>query len=173
MARMSVDASTTQITTSMPKGTVARSTITAVDVVTSAIKADGTGGNPMAVLEWTVSDGPFTGRRVGFHNVMLGGVTKAGNPMPLRELCSLIDAVKAPWATSADKPLVSRPFKRVKQDNGNILFIDPDTGDQVTNIDMNFPDDFLSKDAKVRFGVRKQLGSDREYNEVSDMMPLD
>ena len=65
----------------------------------------------MLVCEFTIDEGEFKNRRVGFYNVMTGGKTSKGDIMPIRQLLELIDGLKAPWAVSPSDPLVARPFK--------------------------------------------------------------
>ena len=170
MARITSDATSTTITTSFPPKTYL-SHISAIEQSVSKLTDEGTGGNPMIVLEWTVDDNEQKGRRVGFHRLMLGGKTKEGKPMPIRQLLEVIDGCKIPWTTTSGGQLIARPFKKVKGANGNIMFVDPDTNSRITTIEYD-TDDFMNKQAMVKYGVRKQEGSDRDFNEVVSVAPL-
>jgi hypothetical protein len=172
MARTSADTSTSEIMSPMPSNTVAKARIVEMEDTTSKVNEDGTGGNPMYILTWVVDEGAFAGRRVGFHYIMYGGHDKHGAPMSLSNLLRLIDAIKAPWAANQSDPLVARPFKWTKLPNGNVACFDPDTNQILTNVDYNFPDDFINRQALVRFGQRKAQGSDRIFNEVVSVSPI-
>lgn len=170
MARITSSAENTVIMTSFPAQKLI-SHLSSFEEKTSKTNDDGTGGNPMIVCEFTVDEGEFKGRRVGFYNVMTGGKTSKGDVMPIRQLLELIDALKAPWAVSDSDPLVARPFKRVKGDGGSIMFVNPDTNTRITTIQYD-PADWMNKQCRVQYGIRKQDGSDREFNEVKSVEPL-
>lgn len=170
MARITSSAENTVIMTAFPARKL-KSHFSAFEKKDSNIQEDGTGGNPMIVCEFTVDEGEFKDRRVGYYNVMLGGKTKKGDVMPIRQLLELIDALKVGWATNPSAPLVARPFKRVKGDGGSIMFIDPDTNTRITNIDYD-PEQWMNRQCNVNYGIRKQDGTDREFNEVKSVEPL-
>ncbi len=170
MARITSSAENTVIMTSFPPSKIP-SHISALESKVSKTNEDGTGGNPMLVLEFTVDEGQFKDRRVGFHNVMVGGKTSKGQPMPIRQLLEVIDACKIPWTTTPGGQLVSRPFKKVKGDGGSIMFVDPDTNTRISTIEYD-TDDFINKRCMVRYGIRKQEGTDRDFNEVQGVEPL-
>lgn len=170
MARITSSAENTVIMTSFPPSKIP-SHISALESVVSKTQDDGTGGNPMLVLEFTVDEGPFKDRKVGFYNVMIGGKTKKGMPMPIRQLLEVIDSCKLPWCTTPGGQLVARPFKRVKADDGSIMFVDPDTNSRITTIEYD-TDHFINARCKVNYGVKKQEGSDRDFNEVRNVEPL-
>jgi len=169
MARITSSAEGTEIMTAFPPNTY-RSHISDMVSQVSKVKDDGSGGNPMMVFEFTVDEGSFKDRRVGYYNVMTGGKTSKGNPMPIRQLLELIDGFKIPWAASKDQSLVARPFKKVKAENGSIVFVDPDTNQRIATVDYDDAD-FLNKTGMVRYGIRKQDGTDREFNEVIAIVP--
>lgn len=167
MARITSDATSTTIQTAFePKAF--RSHIAEMEKTTSKMTDEGTGGNPMFLFTWEVDEGPYKGRRVPYHYVMLGGKTKEGKDMPIRQLLEVIDGCKIPWATADDKPLVYRPFKKVKTDNGDIIFVDPDTNERIARVDYD-DEMFLNRQALVQYGVRKS--NDREFNEVVRVLP--
>lgn len=170
MARITSSAENTVIMTSFPAAKLV-SHYSGGEQKVSKTQEDGTGGNPMLVCEFTVDEGEFKGRRVGFYNVMLGGRTSKGDPMPIRQLLELIDALKAGWTTTPGGQLIARPFKRVKGDGGSIIFVDPDTNTRISTIEYD-PDEFMNRQARVSYGIRKQDGSDREFNEVKSVEPL-
>jgi hypothetical protein len=170
MARITSSAENTVIMTSFPESKVV-SHFSAYENKMSNANEDGTGNNPMLVCEFTLDEGEFKGRRVGFYNVMLGGKTKKGDPMPIRGLLELIDALKAGWTVTPGGPLVARPFKRVRGDAGSYMFVDPDTNSRVTTIEYD-PDEFINRQCRVAYGIRKQDGSDRTFNEVKSVEPL-
>jgi hypothetical protein len=170
MARITSSAENTVIMTSFPPKTY-KSHLSALESVISKAQEDGTGNNPMLVLEFTVDEGEFKDRQVGYYNVMIGGKTKKGEPMPIRQLLDVIDSCKIPWTTSKNGPLSARPFKKVKADGGSIVFVDPDTNSRITTIEYD-TDDFMNKQCNVKYGVRKQDGTDREFNTVEAVLPL-
>lgn len=175
MPRISADITDTAIQTAFPDNTIAMAHVSAIEVTTSKVKEndDGTtsGGNPMAIFEWTLDDGPYQGRVVRYDYVTTGGFDKNGKPNSLTKLLERIDGLGVPWAISPDAPLVARPFKRVKTDNGMIVFVDPDNDQVITNIDYEMPEGFLNKVAKVKFGAKKGMNSDRDFNEVKQVLP--
>jgi hypothetical protein len=171
MARISSSAEGTAIITAFDHKEPLLSHISALEPGVSKANDDGTGNNPMITLEWTIDEAPFAGRRVQFHRCMIGGTTKAGKPMPLTQLLDVIDGCKIPWTSTKGGTLVARPFKKVKADDGSIIFVDPDTNTRIATIEYD-TDDFLNKQAKVRYTIRKQDGSDRAFNEVQAVYPV-
>jgi len=170
MARITSSAENTVIMTAFPESKLI-SHFSAYEAKVSETQEDGTGGNPMLVCEFIVDEAPYKDRRVGFYNVMIGGKTKKGQPMPIRQLLELIDALGVGWTTSPGGPLVARPFKKVKADDGSFLFVDPDTNQRIATIEYD-PEDFKNKQCRVQYGIRKQQGSDRAFNEVRSVEPL-
>jgi len=170
MTRITSSAENTVIMTSFPAQKLI-SHFSAYESLDSKIQEDGTGGNPMLVCEFTVDEGEFKDRRVGYYNVMIGGKTSKGAPMPIRQLLELIDALKVGWTTTPGGSLVARPFKKVKGDGGSIMFVNPDDNSRIATIEYD-PDDFINKQCRVNYGIRKQQGTDRDFNEVKSVEPL-
>lgn len=52
-------------------------------------------GNPMTTINADVYDGEFKGTRIFGHNIMTGGVTRAGGKMPTRTWREFVDAMAA------------------------------------------------------------------------------
>ena len=180
MSRIKSDASATELTTAFSSDEFFMSHVSGIKLTNSKTNDDGTGNNPMFVVEFEIDEGPYKGRRIGNlernigHILMIGGKTKEGKDMPIRALLEFIDALKLPWTATPNGKLVSRPFKRVNQ-GGSMIFVDPDTNQRIANIEYD-PGEapnfslWVGKRCKVRYGVRKF--NDRDYNEVVALAPL-
>lgn len=184
MARITSDASGTELRSAIPDGTVCRIRLTGVKVTHSKQQDDGTGNNPMIVTAWEVAEGPYKGRRLGLldrnvgHVLMIGGKTKAGDDMPIFRLLEFIDALKLPWTGTPDGRLVVKPFKKVKvPETGVFVYVDPDTDQRLVNVEYDPGEEphysnWVGKECMATITVQKEQGGDREFNRIGSLSPL-
>lgn len=79
-------------------------------------------GNPMLTLEFEVADGDCAGTKIRGHNIMVGGFTKDGSPMPIRGFREMVDAMATqgvPWECVGCGQASDQPFAR--QVNGEMV----------------------------------------------------
>jgi len=78
---------------------------------------------PMAQLDFVVCDGPMKSRKIRFHNIMLGGKTEKGDPMPLGRLCEFINSFDLNWICvgcgTGGRPSEGHSFVKEKLPNGS------------------------------------------------------
>jgi hypothetical protein len=122
----------------------------------------------MAVVDWEIDEGEFSGRKIRFDNIMLGGTSAEGKPISLGQLCSFLHYTGVPWicrrcntehnnkhsfliATKDDSPLKPGNYycPSCKNPNPRIGY-DPDT--------------FKEARCGLSIGSKKQDDSDKEFN---------
>lgn len=144
---------------------------------TSKLNDDGTGGNPMIVTTWRAVGGEYNDRVVAIENLMVGGSTKDGRPMPTFKLLNVIESLGAPWSCAICHPdednavLESRPFKKVRAE-GSIHNYCPEGNHKIGNITFDYSY-WEGRQCITRVGHEKMLNSDRERNFVRSHRPTD
>jgi len=178
MAKIVSDLSNTSAGASLPKNVYIMEIIKCDDVISKEKEENGRkvgGGNPMFVFTYKVTNDPnnaqYEGRQVGFHNVVYGGVNERGEPNNIGRVLDQIIATKIPWdhteSNCGSVDITASPVRDMKR---NAYFC-PECSNQIKAIAYD-PDHFLHKMVKVDVGVRKQQGSDKEFNDVKAVLPL-
>lgn len=54
-------------------------------------------GAPMVQLDWEVDEGDYSGKRVKYDTIMLGGKSAEGKPIGLGNLCNFLHRTGTPW----------------------------------------------------------------------------
>jgi hypothetical protein len=68
-------------------------------------------GAPMVQLDWEVEEGDYTGRKIKFDTIMLGGMSKEGKPIQLSNLCNFLHRTGVPWTCEdCHNPEIGRRF---------------------------------------------------------------
>lgn len=137
-------------------------------------------GAPMAVLNWEIYEGEFTGRKIRYNTLMLGGQTKAGKPMPLGNYCAFLQYTGVPWTclrcnhrhtdvggfTIADKVLKSEhPDLKI----GSYYCSKCLNPDPRINADT---DDFMGARCGLSIGSEKKEGTDQIFNKIKGYTKL-
>lgn len=175
MARIIIDFSNTTSFAIVPDGEY-KTIPGKIEERVSKMTQEGTGGNPMLVVQWKAVDGEFNGRIVGIENLMLGGSTKSGEPMPLFAIYRVIDALKVPWAclicqTDAENAtLETRPFTQRKID-GNIQYFCPEGGHKLGNVTTDWQM-WENRQCYTQVGHEMIPNTDRERNRIIGHRPV-
>ena len=121
-------------------------------------------GNPMMTLTWVLEDTGDCGDTVRFDIVMLGGTTKKGDPMPLFRLCDLLEALQVSWECGDCGANV------VGFDRESDAYCCPECG-AVAKVNFD-TDDLLLQPCRVKVGLEKKEGTDKEYPKILNYYPL-
>jgi hypothetical protein len=154
MARVTADLSEAKGFSVLPAGTKVKARIK--EATFSNSKA---AGNPMYTLTWEIIEGESAGREIRFDRVVIGGVNSRGEKLQPYGLADLIQATDMPWTCPqcGDNDRV-RGIKRENYklfcENSHPLQIDFDDANLVGLV------------AMLELKVRKQEGTDKEFNEV-------
>ena len=132
------------------------------------------GGAPMSIQTWEIYEGEHIGKKIKFDNMMLGGLTKEGKPMPLGQYCAFLHYTGVPWTCIdcgtrySDRHAFLIATKQDKERNGNLKvgsFYCKNCEAALPKISAD-TDDFLGARCGISIGHKKQQNSEREFNEV-------
>lgn len=132
------------------------------------------GGAPMAILHWEIIDGEHATKKVKYDNIMLGGMTREGKPMPLGQYCSFLHYTGVPWTCldcdtrHSDRHSFLIAVKEDKARKSNLKigsFYCKACEAPLPRISVD-TDDFLGARCAISIGSEKQEGTDKVFNKV-------
>ena len=125
-------------------------------------------GNPMLTLMFEVDDGEFKEARISNHNLMVGGLTKDGKPMPIRGFREMVSAMAlegVPWTCKGCGQETDLPFERTASGE----HVCPNCH-QICRFSTN-PDLWEGRRINGLCTTGKYQGSDEPRNELSRVRP--
>jgi len=138
-------------------------------------------GAPMVQMHWEVDEGDYTGRKIKYDTIMLGGLSREGKPIQLSNLCNFLHRTGVPWSClDCENPEIGRRFyiaegneddksKGLKKGN----FYCPDCKTAGPNSPRITYETKTFLGARCRIGVGSKPGTDgREFNIVKGYTDL-
>ena len=139
------------------------------------VRADeGKSTNPLVKLAWTIEGGEYDNRKLPdfAHTIMLGGITKKGEAMPLFQLYNFLAAANVPYTCISCK--ADLQGKKAHKSDGKDgkksgKYYCPSCGVDL-QISYN-TDDFVGRKAKIQVKNEKMQGSDKSFPKVETCLP--
>lgn len=135
-------------------------------------------GNPMIRLHFMIDEGEYSGRILPpgkGRNVMTGGKTKDGRPMPIFDIRNLLESFQIPWeCESCHNGLEVRKFHVSDGTDGleKGQIVCPDCKSPRFDFSYNCPEDFIGKRALIAVDEKKAENSDMVFNTVERFASL-
>lgn len=130
-------------------------------------------GNSKFRLTWRILDGEYADRKIPYDEIVYSGKGKDGGPLVPFQFAKLIEATSVARECLHCHSTSTERFVRGTGDNGieKGRIVCPECRQPMqVRIDT---DNLLGARARIALDVTKREGSDREYNEVKDYMPLE
>lgn len=176
MPKITSDVSNTNPFSAIPDGWYTMR-VTGNTFGTSKTREDGTGGNPMLTLGFTVEQNveapQYNNRQVNFYNVTVGGKDKNGAPQNLNRVFELIAATGVSWDHESCGAIGMT--KSPIEDRKNGKWICPECNEALGKVGSTVSynsDDFSNKHVRALVATRKRLGTDEDQNEIRRVRAL-